>query len=169
MAHGDSREEKWWGNWRMEWVASTLHTTSENGVSNITTADEHTSAGSSRLNWRPRRFKWTRLFWWKTKSGFCTCAITFQLRQRFGNRFWPFFSSLFSLCEIWGSHSAVFEDAHPLRFYAMSTVKYIVNVDSNDRGSFNCRVKHSLTRLFYIKSLRSFKTSVKNLSVDIKR
>ena len=36
-----------------EWVASTLHTTSEHGVSSITTADAHTSAASSRLNWRP--------------------------------------------------------------------------------------------------------------------
>jgi hypothetical protein len=34
----------------MEWVASTLHTTSEHGVSSITTADAHTSAASSRLN-----------------------------------------------------------------------------------------------------------------------
>jgi len=32
MAHGDARERKWRGNWRMEWVASTLHTTSEHGV-----------------------------------------------------------------------------------------------------------------------------------------
>ena len=24
VAHGDAREEKWRGNWRMEWVASTL-------------------------------------------------------------------------------------------------------------------------------------------------
>jgi len=38
------------GNWRMAWVASTLHTTSEHGVSIITTADAHTSATSSRLN-----------------------------------------------------------------------------------------------------------------------
>jgi len=53
MAHGDAREGKWRGNWRMEWVASTLHTTSEHGVSCITTADAHTSADSSRLNWRP--------------------------------------------------------------------------------------------------------------------
>jgi hypothetical protein len=53
MAHGDPREGKWRGNWRMEWVASTLHTTSEHGVSSITTADAHTSAASSRLNWRP--------------------------------------------------------------------------------------------------------------------
>ena len=60
MAHGDTREGKWRGNWRMQWVASTLHTTSEHGVSSITTADTHTSADSSRLNWRPPgRFKWT--------------------------------------------------------------------------------------------------------------
>ena len=52
MAHGDAREGKWRGNWRMEWVASTLHTTSEH-VSSITTADAHTSAASSRLNWLP--------------------------------------------------------------------------------------------------------------------
>ena len=37
----------------MQWVASTLHTTSENAVYSITTADGHTSASSSRLNWRP--------------------------------------------------------------------------------------------------------------------
>ena len=36
-----------------EWVTITLHTTSEHGVSSITTADVHTSAASSRLNWRP--------------------------------------------------------------------------------------------------------------------
>jgi hypothetical protein len=74
MAHGDAEEGKWKGKRRMEWVASTLHTTSEHGVSSITTADEHTSAASSRLNWSPRCFKWTRPFRRKTKSGFCTCA-----------------------------------------------------------------------------------------------
>ena len=79
MAHGDVREGKWRGNWRMEWVASTLHTTSEHGVSSITTADAHTSAASSRLNWRPCRFKWTGPFRRKTKSCLCACAITFQL------------------------------------------------------------------------------------------
>ena len=78
MVHGDAREGKWRGNWRMEWVASTLHTTSEHGVSSITTADAHTSAASGRLNWRPHRFKWTRPFRPKTKSGFCACAITFR-------------------------------------------------------------------------------------------
>jgi hypothetical protein len=78
MAHGDAREGKWRGNWWMKWVASTLHTTSEHGVSGVTTADAHTSAASNRLNWRPRQFKWTRPFRRKTKSGFCACAITFQ-------------------------------------------------------------------------------------------
>jgi hypothetical protein len=81
MAHGDAREGKWMGNWRMEWVASTLHTTSEIGVFSITTADAHTSVARSRLNWRPCRFKWTRPFRRKTKSGFCACAITFQTQS----------------------------------------------------------------------------------------
>jgi len=63
----------------MEWVASTLHATSEHGVSSVTTADAHTSAASSRLNWRARQFKRARPFRRKTKSGFCACAITFQL------------------------------------------------------------------------------------------
>jgi hypothetical protein len=47
LAHGG------WGNWRMQWVASTPHTTPEHGVSSITTAYAHTSAFNSRLNWRP--------------------------------------------------------------------------------------------------------------------
>jgi hypothetical protein len=81
MTQDDARERKWRGNWRMEWVASTLHTTSEHGVSSIAIADAHTSATSSRLNWRPRRFKWTRPFRRKTKSGFCACAITFQTQS----------------------------------------------------------------------------------------
>jgi hypothetical protein len=81
MAHGEAREGKWSGNWRMEWVASTLHTTSEHGVSSITTAEAHTSAASRRLNWRPCRFKWTRPYRRKKKSGFCVCAITFQTQS----------------------------------------------------------------------------------------
>ena len=63
MAHCGAREGKWRGIWRMEWVNSKLYTTLEHGVSRITTADAHTSAASSRLNWRPPgRFKWTRPF-----------------------------------------------------------------------------------------------------------
>jgi len=82
----------------MEWVASTLHTTSEHGVSSITTitsADAHASAVSSRLNWRPRRFKWTRPFRRKTKYGFCACVITFQLDS---TSFW-FHVILLILCQ----------------------------------------------------------------------
>ena len=80
-AHGDAWEGKWRGKWQMEWVANTLHTTSEHGVSSITTADARNLATSSRLNWRPRRFKWTRPFRRKTKSDFCMCAITFQAQS----------------------------------------------------------------------------------------
>ena len=61
MAHGGARKGKWRGNWQMEWVASTLHTTSEHGVPSITTTDAHTSAASSQLNWLLRWFKWTHL------------------------------------------------------------------------------------------------------------
>jgi len=50
MAHGYAWEGKGWGKWRMEWVASTLQTTSEHGVSSITAADAHTSAARNRLN-----------------------------------------------------------------------------------------------------------------------
>ena len=81
MVYGDAREGKWRGNWRTEWVASTLHTTSEHGVSNITTIttdDAHSTTASSRMNWRPRRFKWNRPFRRMTKSCFCACAIKFQ-------------------------------------------------------------------------------------------
>jgi hypothetical protein len=108
MAHSDAREGKWRRNWRIKWVASTLHTTSEHGVSSITTADEYISAACSRPNWCPRRFyplnaelnpiwhllallgahrilqvsrlrvKRTLPFRRKTRSSFCACAITFQ-------------------------------------------------------------------------------------------
>jgi len=85
MADGDAQERKWRGNWWMGWVASTLYTTSEHGVSLITIADAHTSAVSSRLNWHPHRFKWTCPFCRKTKLGFCACAITFQMQSTRGD------------------------------------------------------------------------------------
>ena len=40
MAHGDAQEGKWRGNWQMEWVASTLHATSEHCVSSVTTKNK---------------------------------------------------------------------------------------------------------------------------------
>ena len=78
MAHGNARVEKWRGKRRMEGVASTVVHCIGHGLSSITTADPHTSAASSRLNWHPRRYKWTRPFRWKTKSSFCACAIRFH-------------------------------------------------------------------------------------------
>jgi hypothetical protein len=90
MAHGDAREWKWRGHWRMEWVASTIHTTSKHGVSSITTADAHTSAASSRLKWRPRPFKKTCPFRRKTKSGFSACAITFQTQSTTVKNTWRY-------------------------------------------------------------------------------
>jgi hypothetical protein len=84
MAHVDAREEKWRGNKRMEWVTSKRHMTAEHRLARtIQTlhADVHSSPASSRLNWRPCQFKWTRPFRWKTKSGFCACAITFQMQS----------------------------------------------------------------------------------------
>ena len=104
MARGDAREGKWRGNWRMEWVASTLHTSSEHSVSSITTADAHTWAASSRLNWRPRRFKWTRPFRRKTKSGFCACAITFQMASTFGC---PRMARLPLVVLLWHTHFSI--------------------------------------------------------------
>jgi len=94
MAHGDAREGKWRGNWRTEWVANTLHTTSEHGVSSITPADAHTSATSSQLSWRPCRFKWTRPFRRKTKSGFCACAQG-RIKLFGAPRHWKHFRPLF--------------------------------------------------------------------------
>ena len=38
--------------------------------------DPHSKKASTRLNWHPRRYKWTRPFRGKTESGFCACAIT---------------------------------------------------------------------------------------------
>jgi hypothetical protein len=82
MAHGDAQEGKWRGNRRMEWVGSALPlylgTRSIQLIQSLP-ADLHSSSASTQLNWLPHRFKWTRPFPWKTKSGFCACAIMFQM------------------------------------------------------------------------------------------
>ena len=75
VAHGDGKLK---GKLANGVGSQYSHATSEHGLSSITKADAHTSAASSRLNWRPHRFKWTRPFRGKTKSGFCACAITFR-------------------------------------------------------------------------------------------
>jgi hypothetical protein len=84
MAQGDARVEKWRGNKRMEWVTSKRHMTAEHRLARAVQtlqADVYSSPASSRLNWHPRRFKWSRPFRRKTKSGFCACAITFQTQS----------------------------------------------------------------------------------------
>jgi hypothetical protein len=84
MAHGDEREEKWRGNNRMEWVTSKRHVTAERRPARAVQtlqADVHSSPASSRLNWRPCRFKWTRPVRRKTNSGFCACSIIFQTQS----------------------------------------------------------------------------------------
>ena len=66
-------------DWRMQWVASTLHTTSEHGVSSITTADAaHLCCQQSTELTPSGRFKWTRPFPRKTKSGFCGVSSHFK-------------------------------------------------------------------------------------------
>jgi len=65
----------------MRWVASTLHTTSEHGVSSVTTADgAHLGCQqSTELTSLPADLNGLVHFAPKMKSGFCACAITFQL------------------------------------------------------------------------------------------
>ena len=79
------------------------HTTSERCVSSITNADAHTSAASSRLNWIPRRFKWTRPFRRKTKCGFCACTIRFRTSS--------------TLTTKYDSHSTVNQTSRPTHMY----------------------------------------------------
>ena len=63
---------------RMEWVGSSLALYVGTRTIQSLSAHPHSSTASSRLNWQPRWFKWTRPFRWKTESGFCACAITFR-------------------------------------------------------------------------------------------
>jgi len=68
-----------------EWVTTKRHMTAEHRLAQTVQtlqADVHSSPASSRLNWPPRRFKWTRPFRRKTKSGFCVCAVTFQTQSK---------------------------------------------------------------------------------------
>ena len=82
------------------------HTTSKHGVSSITNADAHTSAASSRLNWCPRRFKWTRPFQRKMKAGFCAChhvsnAVYIALIYRYVRPSW-LLQWIFLSAALWG-------------------------------------------------------------------
>ena len=77
-------------NWRMQWVASALHTTSEHGVSSITTADgAHFGCQQSTELTPPHRANLNGLvrFARNTKSGFCARAITFRTQSTFPRTF----------------------------------------------------------------------------------
>ena len=54
---------------------------SPSSVTTIVLPDPHSKKASTRLNWHPRQYKWTRPFRWKTESGFCACAITFRFHS----------------------------------------------------------------------------------------
>jgi len=70
----------------MEWVAITL-TVPRNMVYPALLPLMRTPRLSVvDLNDAPRRFKWTRPFRRKTKSGFCACAITFQTQSTASNK-----------------------------------------------------------------------------------
>jgi len=67
MAHVDAREGKWKGNWRMEWVASTLTLHRNVVYPALLTLMRTPRLPAVDWNGRPRRFKWTRPFRRKTK------------------------------------------------------------------------------------------------------
>ena len=88
VAHGDARVGEVKGKLANGVGSHYSHTTSEYGLSSITSPDAHTSAAGGRLNWRPCRFKWTRPFRQKMKCGFCACAITFRTQSSWLNALW---------------------------------------------------------------------------------
>ena len=83
MAHGDAGWGSEWGNCLMQWLASTLRTTSEHAVSSITTTDAHTSPASSRLNWLPPAdLNGLVCLTAKTKSGFPSRVLSHFKRSQ---------------------------------------------------------------------------------------
>ena len=75
MAHGDAREGKWRGNWLIEWVATTLHTTPELQLmrtSRLPVVDR--TDAPADLNGLVR-------FAERRNLVFCACAITFQTQS----------------------------------------------------------------------------------------
>jgi len=79
VAHGDARVEKWRGKRRMEWVANTLALYRNSLYPALLPLMRTPRLPAADWTDTPRQFKWTRPFRRKTKSGFCACAITFQL------------------------------------------------------------------------------------------
>jgi len=67
----------------MEWVPSTLHTTSQHGVPALLPLIRTPRLPVVDWTDAPRWFKWICSFRRKKKSGFCVCAITFQLASTY--------------------------------------------------------------------------------------
>ena len=141
VAHGDAREGKWRWNWRMEWVASTL-TPSPNVVYPALLKLMRTSRLPA-VDWTdvPRRFKWTRPFRGKTKSGFCACAITFHMS--YTCRDWSRLS--INLVCLWGSKigfwtsgivSRSSDQSHDLRWMCCSNKEGSISRDWQLSNSF---------------------------------
>ena len=161
MAHGDAREGNWRGNWRMEWVASTLHTTSEHGVSSITTADAHISAASSRLNWTdapadlnglvrfaerrnlvsvcvPSHFNWSLLFHMQDKGFSQLCRWTIRCDDCQIVILMPPFSESSSRYGVATKRSWIFINAAVINY---NLVWRIVADDSEGRSASSFRVE----------------------------
>ena len=76
VAHGDAREVKWRGNWRMKCVASTL-----TPPPNVVYPALLKLKGTPLLpvvDWTDAPTDLNGFKWGKRKSGFCACAITFR-------------------------------------------------------------------------------------------
>jgi len=97
-------------------------------IRHYTTADAHTSAASSQLNWRSHRFRWTRTFHRKTKSGFCACAITFKLASTSQNII-PAFSVLWCQDQFW---------SQPALFTMALSVKVLGRINTLRTGLWIC-------------------------------
>ena len=67
----------------MEWVASTLTLPRNVMYPALLPLMRTTRLPVVECTDAPRRFKWTRPFRRKTKSGICACAITFQTHYIF--------------------------------------------------------------------------------------
>jgi hypothetical protein len=84
--------EMWWhtvthrrgsegGNWRMEWVASTLHTTSEHVYPALLPLMRTPRLPAVDWTDAPLLYKRTRPFRRRKKSVFCVCAITLHTQS----------------------------------------------------------------------------------------
>ena len=82
MAHRDARQGKWRGNWRMEWVASTLTPPSNVVYPALLKLMRTPRLPAVDRTDAPTDLNWFVRFGGKKKSGFCACAIMFRTRYK---------------------------------------------------------------------------------------